>query len=49
MELIDGNKIAADIIAELKAEVATLKGDARMATLLVRARGTAWARLGAEV
>ena len=26
MELIDGNKIAADIIAELKAEVATLKG-----------------------
>ena len=26
MELIDGNKIAADIIAELKAEVATLTG-----------------------
>src|SRR4051812_2100327 len=26
MELIDGNKIAADIIAELKAEVSTLKG-----------------------
>jgi methylenetetrahydrofolate dehydrogenase (NADP+)/methenyltetrahydrofolate cyclohydrolase len=26
MDLIDGNKIAADIIAELKAEVATLKG-----------------------
>jgi methylenetetrahydrofolate dehydrogenase (NADP+) / methenyltetrahydrofolate cyclohydrolase len=26
MELIDGNKIAADIIAELKADVATLKG-----------------------
>jgi methylenetetrahydrofolate dehydrogenase (NADP+) / methenyltetrahydrofolate cyclohydrolase len=26
MELIDGNKIAADIIAELKTEVATLKG-----------------------
>ena len=26
MELIDGNRIAADIIAELKAKVSTLKG-----------------------
>ena len=26
MEIIDGNRIAADIVAELKAEVAALKG-----------------------